>query len=468
MKKIIAISLVMAIMMSFTSCSDKTIDVGGEDLSSSSSTLSSSEVSEYPSSTEDISSIPSSEVSEIVSQIEKANTSSKVNESKPESSKPTASKPTESKPTPSEPPPPSSVIPESSKPEPPAPAPTPPPPEPTPPTVSNGQMKAVWLSFLEFQQFAGSSESGFTNKINTYFDTMISKGLNTVIAQVRPHGDSLYPSAYYPWSKSVSGTMGQGVAYDPLEIMIREAHARGLEFHAWINPYRTMNDAEMAMIDSSFQVKQWYDSPNRSDYMVQLGTDNRWWLKPGNQEVQQLIINGTTEIVQNYNVDGIHLDDYFYGGAISLYGDSVSQAKANTTALVKGLHDGIKAINSSVLFGISPAGGFRENNPLPNSDMTYLSTDLQLWCQNAGYIDYIMPQIYWGYTHSTQPYTMTLGKWENFVTESSVALYIGLAPYKSEMTPDVISSQINDITNSYKATGYCLFRYDHIHNLNLQ
>ncbi|MEG0693702.1 MAG: family 10 glycosylhydrolase [Oscillospiraceae bacterium] len=125
-------------------------------------------------------------------------------------------------------------------------------------------------------------------------------------------------------------------------------------------------------------------------------------------------------------------------------------------------------MNSSVKFGISPAGGFREKNSLPNSDITYLSTDLKLWCQNKGYIDYIMPQIYWGYDHATQPYTMTLDKWQNFVTEDSVALYIGLAPYKPELNAAVIESQIKDIGESYKATGYCLFRYDHIHGLNLK
>lgn len=461
-KFLVASAMVVAMATQFVGCS--TVKTGGSSVGESSSSPSSSEISsvvssEYPSSESELSSTPSSDISSIVSQIDKANSSSKVT-SKP---KPAASS---SKPASSKPKPPASS---SSKPvssAPPASS-TPPPPEskPEPPVQNSSEMKAVWLSFLEFQQFAGSDEYTFTQKIQSYFDTMVNKGLNTVIAQVRPHGDSFYPSQYYPWSKCVSGTMGQSVSYDPLAIMVSEAHSRGLSIHAWLNPYRTMNDKEMALIDDTFPVKQWYNSSNRADYMVQLGDDKRWWLKPGNAEVQQLIVNGAKEIAQSYKVDGIHLDDYFYGGALSYYGDSATQAKANTTALIKGLYDGIKSINSSVQFGISPAGGFSANNSLPSSDMGYLSTDLKLWCKNAGYIDYVMPQIYWEYDHKTQPYTTTFNKWQDFVTEDSVKLYIGLAPYK--LSASIVENQVKDIKESYRATGYCLFRYDHIHNLNL-
>lgn len=325
-------------------------------------------------------------------------------------------------------------------------------------------MKAVWLAFLEFQAFQGSGESVFTSKINNIFDNIVAKGLNTVIVQVRPHGDSFYPSEYYPWSKCISGTMGVSVNYDPLKIMVKEAHARGLSIHAWINPYRTMTDSEMALIHDSYPVKKWYNSPNRNNYMIKTG-DNRWWLKPGNSEAQRLIINGVSEIVQNYSVDGIHLDDYFYNLNPAQYGDTKSKAQTNTSELMRGLYQTIKAIRPSVLLGVSPSGAFRSNQSLPNSDIGNLSTDLALWCTNPGYIDYVMPQIYWEYTHSVQPYTMTLNKWENFVTEPSVALYIGLAPYK--LSASVIESEASDALSSSRASGYCLFRYDHIHSLNL-
>lgn len=195
------------------------------------------------------------------------------------------------------------------------------------------------------------------------FDNIQGMGLNTVIVQVRPHGDAFYPSDYYPWSKCISGTMGEAVSYDPLEILVSAAHSRGLEIHAWVNPYRTMTDKEFSTVPDDYLLKQWYNSYDRDSYMVKM-SDGRWWLKPGNSEAQSLIKNGVAEIVSRYNVDGIHLDDYFYGGSLSYYGDSVSEAKQNTTDMVQGLYNTVKSYNSNVRFGISPAGGFRADQSL--------------------------------------------------------------------------------------------------------
>ena len=448
-KKAAACLLSAIMLLSFAACAsfqNNPEPVSSEDTTTSVQSLPSEVSSEYPSSDEALSSAPSSKVSSIASKIAKANTSSKKAAA---SSKAASSKPVSSKPV-------FSSKPASSKPV-----------SSTPPkqnVVKHDEMKAVWLSFLEIQAFKGSSESVFTSKIEDIYDNIVAKGLNTVIVQVRPYGDSFYPSEYYPWSKCISGTTGVGVNYDPLAIMVREAHNRGLSVHAWINPYRTMTDAEMAQVDDSFAIKVWYNSSDRSSYMVKTG-DSRWWLQPGNPEVQKLIINGASEIVQKYDVDGLHLDDYFYNMAPSAYGDTASEAKANTTALVRGLYQAVKAANPKVQFGVSPSGAFRSNQSLPSSDIGNLSTNLALWCSKPGYLDYVMPQIYWGYSHSTQPFTMTLDKWESFVTEPSVALYIGLAPYK--LSASEIERQVQDIGASSRTSGYCLFRYDHIHALNL-
>ena len=432
---------------------------------SSSRPVSSEPLPEYPSSEEELDTTPSSKLEELVSSIQETNQSSKETSSQASSSEaasaPASSQERSSAPASSEElPPPSSSEPEvsseisseSSEPE-------------ELPEPDAHEMKAVWLSFLEFQAFKGSSESGFQSKIDTIFDTIQAKGLNTVIVQVRPHGDSFYPSAYYPWSKCISGTMGVAVDYDPLEMMVEAAHRRGLQIHAWINPYRTMTDEEFATVDSSYPVKEWYEAPNREDYMVKVGTDSRWWLQPGNPEVQQLIINGATEIAQNYSVDGIHLDDYFYGTQVSAYGDSPAQAKENTSALVRGLYNGIKSVNGRVQFGISPAGGIAKNG-LPSSDQGYLSTDLARWCSEPGYLDYVMPQIYWEYNHATQPFLSTMMKWSELVTAPGVQLYIGLAPYK--LSAGEIEAQVEDIAANASVSGYCLFRYDHIGGLSLE
>ncbi len=333
-------------------------------------------------------------------------------------------------------------------------------------TANNPQeMRAVWLSFLEFQTFSGVSRTAFTQRIESIYDDLLAKGMNTVIVQVRPHGDSFYDSDYYPWSKSVSGTMGTPLSYDPVDILVEEAHVRGLSVHAWVNPYRTMTEQEFATVPSYYPTRQWHDSPNRGEYMVYNSSDSRWWLQPGNQEVQELIVNGVREILNRYDVDGIHLDDYFYCAAPSAYGDTAAQAKANTSLLVKKIYQAVKAHNDTILFGVSPSGAFRMDSSLPESDRNYLSTDLALWCSKPGYIDYVMPQIYWEHDHSTQPFTETLEKWENLVTDPSVRLYVGLAPYK--LTAEEISWQIDEIEASPRVDGYALFRYAFITHLSL-
>lgn len=315
-------------------------------------------------------------------------------------------------------------------------------------------MRGVWISYLELAEFAGSSQSAFTTKIASMMKKCKQEQLNTVFVQVRPFGDAIYPSKLFPWSRTVSGQTGKALSYDPLQIIVTQAKAQGLSVHAWINPYRLMDDTNMKKVDDSYAIGKWYQSSNRSNYMVNV--NGTWWLKPGNTEARNLIVNGAKELLSNYAIDGIHIDDYFYAAFPSVYGDTTSQAKSYNTALVKALYQAVKSVRSSAQFGVSPAGGFLKNNSVPSSDINYLSTDLALWCRSSGYIDYVMPQIYWDYSHATQPFTMTIEKWKAFVTSSSVKLYIGLASYK--YGDDIIDRQKADSVSG-KASGWCLYRY---------
>lgn len=328
----------------------------------------------------------------------------------------------------------------------------------TPSIPQTAQMRGVWISYIELSSFAGSSQSTFTAKIASMMKTCKQKGINTVFVQVRPFGDAIYPSKLFPWSRTVSGQTGKALSYDPMQIIIAQARAQGLSVHAWINPYRLMKDGDMQKVDQSYAIGKWYRASNRDDYMIKM-SDGTWWLKPGNAEARSLITAGAKELLTNYAIDGIHIDDYFYAASPHEYGDTTAQAKANNTALVKSLYQTVKSVRSSAQFGVSPAGGFREDSKLPASDTGYLSTDLALWCSKFGYIDYVMPQIYWDYAHTVQPFTMTLEKWKSFVTASSVKLYIGLAPYK--YGSDIIERQKADSVSG-KAAGWCLYRYDNI------
>jgi len=333
-----------------------------------------------------------------------------------------------------------------------------------PPPVSHSNIKGVWISYLEIASYKNYSESQFTSKMSSCLDNVKNKGLNTVIVQVRSHGDAIYPSSYYPWSKHITSNISGGLSYDPLQIIVNLAHSKGISVHAWINPYRTMTDAEFASVGENYITKQWFSSANCGDYMIKSSSDSRWWLKPGNPQVRELIINGVSEIVSKYNVDAIHIDDYFYTTSPSEYGDTQSQAKQNNTQLVSGIYNKIKAINPNVLFGISPAGGFNAGSSIPVSDTKYLSTDLNLWCNNPGYIDYVMPQIYWEHGNATQDFSRVLRQWRSFVKCNSVALYTGLALYK--LSADEINSQVVEINSTGYASGFCLFDYRSIEKLS--
>ena len=317
-------------------------------------------------------------------------------------------------------------------------------------------LRRVWISYLEISKLAGSAEGVFHAQAAAMMQRVKEKGGNAVFVQVRPFGDAIYPSEVYPWSKTISGSAGTGLPYDPLAVLLEQAHAQGLAFHAWINPYRLMSSTDFSKVDASFRTAAWYQGDARSTYMYEV--DGIWWLKPANDEAQALIADGVRELLSHYALDGIHLDDYFYAASPESLGETTVSAKANNTKLIKTLYDLTKELRPDALFGVSPAGGFRKDSTLPVSDTGTLSTDLALWCTKEGYLDYVMPQIYWDETHEIQPFTMTLQKWRAFVTEPSVRLYIGLASYRF----DAATIQEQSQAAIEEADGYCLYRYDYI------
>ncbi|MBQ2677190.1 MAG: family 10 glycosylhydrolase [Clostridia bacterium] len=324
--------------------------------------------------------------------------------------------------------------------------------------VKKLDIKGVWYSFLELEATGACDEATFTATINERFANIKNKGYNAVFVHVRCHGDATYPSEYYPWAECVSGTAGVAPAYDPLQIMVNAAKSQGLKIHGWINPYRTMTDEQFETVADTYLTKQWYASENRSDYMIK--HEDNWWLKPSNPQVLELIKNGAKELFDKYQLDGIHIDDYFYAKDPSYYGDSVASAKQNTTKLVKALYD--IAHSSGAVFGISPAGRFVDT--LPDSDLRYYSTDFNTWCKKSGYLDYVAPQIYWSRNASNvnTRFETVLKKWSSFVTAPSVELYVGLAPYKEEMDINEINAQIQLIKAYEKSSGFIMFRYDFI------
>lgn len=355
------------------------------------------------------------------------------------------------------------------------------------PPMPTQEMKAMWISYIELNDLP-RTENGFKTAINTMFDKCKSYGMNAVIVHVRSHSDAMYPSDYFPWSKYISGTQGKNPGYDPLEYMITAAHDRGLEFHAWINPYRVCSEAEWSKLSSDNPAKKWRSDNDTSNDRWVLKHQSNYYYNPSVPQVRQLIINGVKEIVQKYDVDGIHFDDYFYptvgdvsatwfdkpeydasGSSLSL----VNWRRANVNTLVKDTYSAVKAIKTQVVFGISPHGNV---NNLRSSTQYFV--DIDTWMSKSGYIDYIMPQLYWGFEAksggklASWAYNNNLQTWINLKKKGNVDLMIGLAMYKvgtdnKEGNPtsewlrynDIIKRQVEAGRASGQVEGYAFYGY---------
>ncbi|MCD4836215.1 family 10 glycosylhydrolase [Merdimmobilis hominis] len=347
-------------------------------------------------------------------------------------------------------------------------------------TAVSGEVRAIWISYLDFNSLLkGRTQAQFTANIQGAFDNIKEMGLNTVFVQVRPYGDALYDSDYFPWSHTITGTEGVNPGYDPLAIMVKEAHARGLSIEAWINPYRVRHSGTTAALSSDNQAQKWLSAGSDSVVKTAVGI----YYNPGSEEARQLIVDGVKEIVANYNVDGIHFDDYFYpttdasfdSGTYAAYqnsGGTLSLAdwrRENVNILVRQTYAAIKSINPSVKFGISPQGNMSNNYNVQYSDVAK-------WISTSGYVDYICPQVYFGFQNSTNPYDATVQKFNGMITAPGVDLYVGLAPYKigTEDTwagegknewingENILARMVGSARKNGHYKGFALYRYDSV------
>ena len=303
------------------------------------------------------------------------------------------------------------------------------------PALPSGEWRAVWVSYLEFAEMDFSSEAAFRADAAALMDNCLSLGLNTVIAQVRPFGDALYRSSLFPWSHLCTGVQGQDPGFDPLDVLLTEAHARGLSLEAWVNPYRLRSSASMppAIAENSLlnTHPEWVCTVNEGAY-----------LNPAIPEAADYVVQGVAELVQNYAVDGIHFDDYFYPTtdesidaaqfAASGAGNLAAWRRENVTALVRAVHDTVKAADPTLRFGISPQGN-------PDNDENQQYSDVTGWLASGGgdaVVDYLCPQVYWGqgfalHNGSTRfAFENIVPAWLAYPRAADVALYFGLGAYR--------------------------------------
>lgn len=257
-------------------------------------------------------------------------------------------------------------------------------------------VQAVWISFGDYKAAGlyNKSKTTFTKNADTYFKKLKKDGINTIYFHVVPCNDAIYPSEYLSWSKYMFRSSPN---YDPLEILVNKAHANGIWFHAWLNPYRK-----------------------------KMGVS----YNPGKASSLNRINRIVKEIIQNYNVDGIHFDDYFYPAknrGAQFWKVPVSKRKRVINKMVRTIYKTVKKEDKSLLFGISPAGNVEYAESL--------GCDLNTWLRSDGYIDYIIPQIYWSNRYRldgkvTTLYTDRLEQWTE-LNRNDTPMYIGLGLYRA-------------------------------------
>ena len=301
--------------------------------------------------------------------------------------------------------------------------------------LPSGEWRAVWVSYLEWAGMDFSSEEAFRAGAAELMDNCLSIGLNTVIAQVRPFGDALYRSTLFPWSHLCTGVQGQDPGFDPLDVLITEAHSRGISLEAWVNPYRLRSSAKMppALAENSL-------ANVHPEWVCAVGEG--LYLNPAIPEAADYVVQGVAELVQNYAVDGIHFDDYFYPTtdesidaaqfAASGAGNLAAWRRENVTALVRAVHDTVKAADPTLRFGISPQGN-------PDNDENQQYSDVTGWLASGGgdaVVDYLCPQVYWGqgfalHNGSTRfAFENIVPAWLAYPRAADVALYFGLGAYR--------------------------------------
>ncbi len=323
-------------------------------------------------------------------------------------------------------------------------------------------IRACWISYIDIENnLKGLDENEFVSKVEEMYSQILDNGMNTVIVHVRAMGDAIYESELFPFSQYISENR-KTLEYDPLYIMLKLAHEKGLRFEAWINPYRiSLNNTTT----NNFKSTDYYEK--YKDFIIEYNNstnENCLSFDPGKEKTVELIKKEISYLLENYEVDGIHFDDYFYvsGMMDELNSD---KKKENVNILIKEVYEQIKEINKECTFGISPAGNL--------DNAREQGADIDMWLSVEGYVDYIMPQIYWTdrYMTNGQIYPMFTEKckeWKS-INHLNIPMYVGLALYRvgeeSNIDLDWKESDYNIVRQyitalKYGFDGFALFRYE--------
>lgn len=337
------------------------------------------------------------------------------------------------------------------------------------------EKRSIFISYIELNKYLNNKDSSSAKiSIKEIVNNIYELGFNEIIVQVRSFSDAIYKSEVFPWSRYISSSEGVDPGYDALEEFIKEASRKNISVIAWINPYRIRNTEDISDISHKSPAYTYLESD-----VVYI--NNGIYFNPSKDEVVNLIVKGVEEIVKNYKVDGILFDDYFYpDNEIDMKdydeylkdNEYISKNEYNlnvVSQMIKKVHDVCEKYG--VDFGVSPDGNM-ENN------YNKVFADVKRWCGSSGYIDFIMPQVYYGFNNESKAFKKVIEEWESIILDDSVKLRVALAFYKNGsidkwaksgsdewiLNDDIIMREIILSRNLNGYQGFSLFRYDYIFN----
>lgn len=344
------------------------------------------------------------------------------------------------------------------------------------PVVQEEEMRAVYVASaynLDFPSRPGLSKKELEKELDAIVEKAFSGGMNTIIFQVRPASDALYDSKIFPTSRYLAKSEGGAMALDALGYLIAKAHEKGMEVHAWINPFRVRSASESDAVLSA-------TGPAKQNPDLTFTVEGAVYYNPAYKAVQDLIVAGVREILCGYDVDGILFDDYFYpenmgdadasayqayqkaGGTLSL-GDF---RRENINALIKRVYRVVKEEGAGCVFGVSPRGIWRNAaDDSAGSDTRGGAAYDAIFCDSlawvkGGYVDYLAPQIYWSFDHKAAPFAILADWWDRALSESGVTLCVSLAAYS--LSDEEIERQKAYLEDLSTYGGFMIYRYAYL------
>ena len=343
------------------------------------------------------------------------------------------------------------------------------------------EKRFIFISYIELAKYLkDKEETVMKNTIDDMINQCKDFGFTDIILQVRSFSDAIYYSDIFPSSITIVAKEGDKLPFDVLDYFIKISHKNNIRLHAWINPYRIRSNLSKEEIKDNNPAFK-YLNTNK----VEKNAKGIFY-NPADEEVRKLILSGVDEILDNYDIDGIHYDDYFYpSDTIDL--ENYNEAKKdnqdltlqqfrleNTTKLIKETYERVKKKNKNILFGISPEG-----NITNNYEVNYI--DIKKFASEEGYVDYLMPQIYFGFFNSVKPFYQTVKEWNSYITTDKVKLIPALAFYKVGCedlyakdgqyewveSNNIIAREVLTSRPLSNYQGFAIFRYDSILSDNL-